>query len=52
MKHLFNYLSGFSGGGAMMSPQTMVPMNVVAKWYESFLNKIKAGGLDFLERDE
>jgi hypothetical protein len=53
VKHLFNYISGFTGGsGGMMSPQAMIPMGVIAKWYESFLNKIKAGGVGFLERDD
>ena len=54
MKHLFNYISGFNGGGGsgMMSPQAMIPMGVIAKWYENFLNKVKAGGVSFLERDE
>jgi len=54
VKHLFNYISGFTGGGGggMMSPQAMVPMGVIAKWYENFLNKVKAGGVGFLERDD
>lgn len=54
VKHLFNYISGFNGGGGsgMMSPQAMIPMGVIAKWYENFLNKVKAGGVGFLERDE
>ena len=52
VKHLFNYISGFTGGGMMMSPQAMIPMGVIAKWYENFLNKVKAGGVGFLERDD
>jgi len=53
VKHLFNYISGFTGGGGgMMSPQAMIPMGVIAKWYEIFLNKVKAGGVGFLERDD
>ena len=52
VKHLFNYISGFTGGGGMMSPQAMIPMGVIAKWYENFLNKVKAGGVGFLERDD
>jgi hypothetical protein len=51
VKHLFNYISGFTGGGGM-SPQAMIPMGVIAKWYENFLNKVKAGGMGFLERDD
>jgi hypothetical protein len=50
-KHLVNYLSGFAetvpGTGQMY-----VPMNAVSRWYESFMNKIKAGGAGFLERQE
>ena len=58
VKHLFNYISGFTGGGGggggggMMSPQAIIPMGVIAKWYENFLNKVKAGGVGFLERDD
>ncbi|EDR10546.1 uncharacterized protein LACBIDRAFT_293582 [Laccaria bicolor S238N-H82] len=49
VKHLFNYVSGFTGG-AGMSPDVAVPMSVIAKWYESFMGKIRAGGVGFLER--
>ena len=53
VKHLFNYISSFTGGGGgMMSPQAMIPMGVFSKWYENFLNKVKAGGVGFLERDD
>lgn len=53
VKHLFNYISGFTGGsGGFMSPQTMIPINVIAKWYENFVSKVKAGGVGFLERDD
>ena len=52
VKHLFNYISGFTGGGGFMSPQAMIPLGVIAKWYENFLNKVKAGGVGFLERDD
>ncbi|KAF8812816.1 DUF775-domain-containing protein [Phlegmacium glaucopus] len=52
VKHLFNYISGFMGDGGMISPQAMVPVNLIAKWYENFLNKVKAGGVGFLERDD
>jgi hypothetical protein len=30
----------------------MIPMAVVARWYESFLAKVRAGGIGFLEREE
>jgi hypothetical protein len=33
-----------------MSPDVAVPMSVIAKWYESFMGKIRAGGVGFLER--
>jgi protein Hikeshi len=53
VKHLFNYISGFvSGSGNSLSPDSMVPMNLIARWYESFLSKIRAGGVGFLDRQE
>lgn len=53
VKHLFNYISGFvSGSGTSLSPDSMVPMNLIARWYESFLSKIRAGGVGFLDRQE
>ncbi|KAF9525256.1 hypothetical protein CPB83DRAFT_818788 [Crepidotus variabilis] len=50
VKHLFNYISGFTGGG--VTPEVAVPMSLIAKWYESFLGKVRAGGVGFLERAE
>lgn len=53
VKHLFNYISGFvSGSGSSLSPDSMVPMNLIARWYENFLSKIRAGGVGFLDRQE
>ena len=54
VKHLFNYVSGFVSGssGASLSLDNMVPMSLIARWYESFLSKVKAGGIGFLERQE
>jgi hypothetical protein len=54
VKNLFNYVSGFvpGGGGGMVTPDSVVPMGVIAKWYEKFLSKVKAGGVGFLEREE
>ena len=49
VKHLFNYLSGFAGGGGV-TPESVVPMNIIAKWYDIFLSKMRAGGIGFLER--
>ncbi|KDQ32689.1 hypothetical protein PLEOSDRAFT_1033993 [Pleurotus ostreatus PC15] len=53
VKHLFNYLSSFVGsvpGG--FAPDVVVPVGMIAKWYDSFLSKVKTGGIGFLERDE
>jgi hypothetical protein len=50
VKHLINYVSSFLGGG--VGPEVMLPMSIIVKWYESFLSKVKAGGIGFLERDE
>jgi protein Hikeshi len=56
VKNLFNYVSGFvpggGAGGGMVTPDSVVPMGVIAKWYEKFLSKVKAGGISFLEREE
>ncbi|KAF9463228.1 DUF775-domain-containing protein [Collybia nuda] len=51
VKHLFNYVSGFVGGSGV-TPELAVPMSIIAKWYESFLGKIRAGGVRFLERED
>lgn len=48
MKHLFNYISGFVSGG-VVAQETAVPMAVIARWYDSFLAKVRAGGVGFLE---
>ncbi|KAJ7628734.1 hypothetical protein FB45DRAFT_919127 [Roridomyces roridus] len=50
VKHLFNYISGFTGGG--VGPDVAVPMSIIAKWYESFLGKVRNGGVGFLERSD
>ncbi|KAF8497528.1 DUF775-domain-containing protein [Russula emetica] len=53
VKHLFNYISSFvSGSGTSLTPDSMVPMNVIARWYESFLSKVRAGGVGFLDRQD
>jgi len=51
VKHLFNYISGFVSGGAV-TPESAVPMAVIARWYDSFMGKIRAGGVGFLENQE
>ncbi|KII91494.1 hypothetical protein PLICRDRAFT_38256 [Plicaturopsis crispa FD-325 SS-3] len=50
VKHLFNYISGFVPGGTV-SPDAMIPMSVLARWYDSFLGKVRAGGIGFLSRE-
>lgn len=52
VKHLFNYVSGFVGGGGGVTPESAVPMSIIAKWYDSFMNKVRAGGVGFLERGD
>ncbi|KAH8990764.1 DUF775-domain-containing protein [Lactarius akahatsu] len=53
VKHLFNYVSSFvSGSGTSLSPDSMVPVGLIARWYESFLAKARAGGVGFLDRQE
>ncbi|KAH9996332.1 hypothetical protein BJV77DRAFT_176700 [Russula vinacea] len=41
VKHLFNYISGFVSGssGTSLSPDSMDPMSLIARWYESFWSK-------------
>ncbi|KAJ7443926.1 hypothetical protein B0H11DRAFT_2090232 [Mycena galericulata] len=50
VKHLFNYVSGFTGGG--VGPDVAVPMTLIVKWYESFVGKVRNGGIGFLERED
>jgi protein Hikeshi len=53
VKNLFNYVSGFvPGSGSRVTSDSVVSMGVIAKWYEKFLSKVKAGGVEFLEREE
>ncbi|EIW53670.1 DUF775-domain-containing protein [Trametes versicolor FP-101664 SS1] len=53
VKHLFNYVSSFVGGNpSAMSPDFLVPMGVIAKWYENFMGKVRNTGIAFLEREE
>ncbi|KAJ6591298.1 hypothetical protein DFH09DRAFT_1139224 [Mycena vulgaris] len=49
VKHLFNYVSGFTGG---VGPDVAVPMTLIVKWYESFVGKVRNGGVGFLDRGE
>jgi protein Hikeshi len=50
VKHMMNYMSGFAPPGAL--GDTAIPFALFQKWYESFLGKIRAGGVGFLERNE
>jgi protein Hikeshi len=52
VKNLFHYVSGFAPGGGLVTADSLVSMSVIAKWYEKFLSKVKAGGVGFLEREE
>jgi len=55
VRHMFNYLSGFassSGISTGIGPDTAVPMSLIKKWYEVFINKVKNSGVGFLEREE
>ena len=53
VRNLFNYLSSFvDGNPAAISPDVMVPMGMIAKWYENFVVKIRNQGVGFLERQE
>ncbi|RPD55428.1 DUF775-domain-containing protein [Lentinus tigrinus ALCF2SS1-7] len=50
VRHLFNYLSSFVGGNpSALSPDIMIPMGLIAKWYENFMGKVRNSGIGFLE---
>ncbi|KAG0699076.1 DUF775-domain-containing protein [Suillus ampliporus] len=51
-KHLFNYIAGFVPAGTSIGPDSTVPMGVIARWYETFIGKVRAGGVGFLDRSE
>ncbi|EPS93222.1 hypothetical protein FOMPIDRAFT_1170730 [Fomitopsis schrenkii] len=51
VKHLFNYISGFMGGGPV-TPDSVVPMAMIAKWYEIFISKVRNTGIGFLDNQE
>ena len=53
VKNLFNYVSGFVGGnGQGITPESAVPMGLLAKWYEGFVTKVKTNGASFLDLQE
>ena len=51
VKHLFNYISGFMGGGPI-TPESVVPMAMIAKWYDVFVGKVRNTGIGFLDNQE
>lgn len=50
-KHLFNYVSGFVGLDNV-GPDSLIPVGLVARWYENFTSKLRTAGVGFLERLE
>lgn len=50
VKHLFNYLSSFAADG--VTAESYVQLGVIQRWYDSFLVKVRAGGIGFLERED
>lgn len=48
VKHMFTYLSSFGS----VSPDTAVPLNIIRKWYDNFLVKVRSGGVGFLENQD
>ncbi|KXN89715.1 hypothetical protein AN958_05255 [Leucoagaricus sp. SymC.cos] len=52
INHLFNYVSSFINASGTVTPDVMVPMSIISKWYDNFLSKVRAGGIGFLERSD
>ncbi|TBU41389.1 DUF775-domain-containing protein [Dichomitus squalens] len=52
VKNLFNFVTSFLGGAGAMGPEVMIPLGMVAKWYENFLTKVRNTGVGFLENQE
>ena len=48
VKHMFTYLSSFGS----VSPETVVPLSIIRKWYDNFLVKVRSGSLAFLENQD
>ncbi|KZT36277.1 DUF775-domain-containing protein [Sistotremastrum suecicum HHB10207 ss-3] len=50
-QHLFTYLSSFFPDPSRLSPDAVVPMAAIKKWYDVFLGKVRAsGGTAFLDQ--
>ncbi|ETW77084.1 hypothetical protein HETIRDRAFT_421266 [Heterobasidion irregulare TC 32-1] len=43
---------GAGGAGGPVRPESAVPLGLIARWYEGFVVKVRAGGVGFLERVE
>ncbi|KAF8743457.1 hypothetical protein RHS02_02598, partial [Rhizoctonia solani] len=52
VKHMFTYLSSFVSDPGSLSPDTVVPLNIIRRWYDNFLTKIRSGGVSFLDNQE
>ncbi|CAE6422894.1 unnamed protein product [Rhizoctonia solani] len=52
VKHMFTYLSSFVSDPGSLSSDTVVPLNIIRRWYDNFLTKIRSGGVSFLENQE
>jgi len=49
VKHMFNYLSSFATTPGTTGTE-MVQLSVIRSWYDSFMSKVRTGGLGFLEK--
>lgn len=47
--NLFNFISSFTPG---LSAESVVPMSLIARWYEVFVSKLRVGGMGFLDKAE
>ncbi|KAJ1309143.1 hypothetical protein OPQ81_004816 [Rhizoctonia solani] len=52
VKHLFTYLSSFVSDPGSLSADTVIPLNIIRRWYDNFLAKIRSGGVSFLENQD
>ena len=55
-KHLFNYISSFTSeidyGSHSLASQNLIRLDIIRRWYESFMSKLRGGGISFLDREE
>ncbi|CAE6527949.1 unnamed protein product [Rhizoctonia solani] len=52
VKHMFTYLSSFVSDPGSLTTDTVVPLNIIRRWYDNFLTKIRSGGVSFLENQD